>query len=406
MTDDPLQAFGTIPPELRLLLHCLRLSEPGSRPEAMPFLIDQGFDWEGFLQLVDRHRVPAQVYTSLSEIESPGLKPVQLEQLRQRARFNTQRGLAMAGELLRILQHFRSEGLQVLPLKGPVLALQAYGDFGQRHVGDLDLLVPPEHVQTAEQGLMQLGYQRSHPDFQLSPKQQTHYVRIQHHFGYWNPQGKLRVELHWRFGSNPLLFPLDFSSLWDQRQTLRIGGTELQTLSIRHTFFLLCVHGAMHGWLRLFWLLDIARLLNTQQSFDWTATMPQAKDLGIESMVLEAVVLANLICGFPPSSQLQGMQTKSARVDRLLDMALLLITSPESMRSRPFSQAYRAAKWHEFSLRKERGYRLSFCRKQLAPPWVEWTKYPLPDALFPLYYFIRPLTWLQRMYARNHSRKR
>ncbi|MEK7856765.1 MAG: nucleotidyltransferase family protein, partial [Acidobacteriota bacterium] len=47
---------------------------------------------------------------------------------------------------------------QILPFKGPLLALQAYGDISMRRFGDLDVLVKPKHFKAAVDLLSANGF--------------------------------------------------------------------------------------------------------------------------------------------------------------------------------------------------------------------------------------------------------
>ena len=64
-----------------------------------------------------------------------------LTRLKNRFHGNAHQVLGKTAELVRIVKRFEKKGIPVLPFKGPVLALQAHGNVGSRHVGDLDMMV-------------------------------------------------------------------------------------------------------------------------------------------------------------------------------------------------------------------------------------------------------------------------
>ena len=66
------------------------------------------------------------------------------EELEGRAQANRLRDLELTGELARLLDRFRRDGIAAVPYKGPVLAAQAYGDVALREFVDLDILVHPD----------------------------------------------------------------------------------------------------------------------------------------------------------------------------------------------------------------------------------------------------------------------
>ena len=124
-------------------------------------------DWDLFIRLVDRHRVASQGYKNLSRFAANSVPEPVLVRLRERFHRNAERVLFKTAELVNILSRFEQRGISALSIKGPVLALQAYGDLVSRHVGDLDIMVPAKTVEKAEILLQQEGYQRTEPRFKL-----------------------------------------------------------------------------------------------------------------------------------------------------------------------------------------------------------------------------------------------
>ena len=161
---------NSIPLELRLLLSCLRASANRDEEYRINALTRMAIDWDVFIGLIDRHRTPSQAYRSLNRFAANNVPEPVLSRLRERFQRNAQQVLAKTAELVRIVKRFEQNHIRILPIKGPVVALQAYGDLGSRHVGDLDIMVSPESVKMAEAVLVQQGYKRAHPDFALDAK--------------------------------------------------------------------------------------------------------------------------------------------------------------------------------------------------------------------------------------------
>jgi hypothetical protein len=67
-----------------------------------------------------------------------------LARLRMQYMMNAARNMKMTAELLRILDALKEAGIKAMPLKGPVLAQQLYGDVALRQFSDLDILVARE----------------------------------------------------------------------------------------------------------------------------------------------------------------------------------------------------------------------------------------------------------------------
>jgi len=388
-----------MPLELRLILSCLRASADQDVGDQIRALCLRAIDWDAFIKLVDRHRVPSLVYKSLNRFAGNRIPEIALTRLRNRFHRNAQQVLAKTAELVRIMKTFQQNDINVLPFKGPVLALQVYDDLDSRHVGDLDMMVPPERVLEAQELLQQEGYRRKHPDFELTPRQHSVYIRNNHHFGYICKERGIRVELHWRFGSNRYLFPLRFNDLWRDRQTIQLGGVDVATFSLEHTILFLCTHGAVHAWFRLFWLNDVAQLVTKNDALDWRVLMGRAGQLGINRMVAEGVILADSLLGSPLPEPVRVFAEQDRGMDRFARTALYLIKYPVGLSHKPFTRPYYCSKLHQSMLRSNPLYKLAFSANLIGAKYGDWNRVPLPDVLFPLYHLVRPFTWFFRWYV-------
>ncbi|HEY3839236.1 MAG TPA: nucleotidyltransferase family protein, partial [Bryobacteraceae bacterium] len=57
--------------------------------------------------------------------------------------------MTLTAELFRILGLFNKSGIEVIPFKGPTLAVAAYGDLSLRMFADLDILVSEQDLDAA-----------------------------------------------------------------------------------------------------------------------------------------------------------------------------------------------------------------------------------------------------------------
>lgn len=391
--------FSNMPVELRLILCCLRVSADQDAGKQIEALSRRVMDWDAFIGLVNRHRVPSLVYNNLKRFTGNSIPEIVRTRLKNCFHRNAQQVLAKTAELMRIVKKFNQNNIPVLPLKGPVLALQVFGDVGLRHVGDLDIMVPAECVKKAENLMLQEGYRRTYPGFDLTPRQHSYYTLHSKHSEFYNQDRRISVELHWRLCSNPYLFPLQFDAIWKDRQTVRLAGADVAALSLEHTILFLCVHGATHAWFKLFWLNDIARLLQKYQTIDWSKLMVHAARLGVRRMVAEGVILANLLLDSPLPGQVRVYAEKDKAVYSLARMALYLIRHPGGPSYRPFTPAFFYSKLYQSMLRGNQQYKLSFFLAQIGADCDDWERVPLPDTLFPFYYLVRPLFWFFSRYV-------
>src|SRR2546422_6923977 len=52
-----------------------------------------------------------------------------------------------------------------------------------------------------------------------------------------------------------------------------VGGRALPTLSPEDLVLALCAHGTHHGWSRLEWIADVARLARAEAAVDWQTVL-------------------------------------------------------------------------------------------------------------------------------------
>ncbi len=132
-------------------------------------------DWELLLSDAAHHSVTPLLVKQLAAVAGDALSPARLKQLKDLARAAVVRSLAFTAELVAILDLFRSEGLQAIPYKGPVLGEQAYGDFTLREFEDLDLILRQKDMPKANHLITNLGYRAKYP--WTLPGKRGHFAR-------------------------------------------------------------------------------------------------------------------------------------------------------------------------------------------------------------------------------------
>jgi hypothetical protein len=152
-----------------------------------------------------------------------------------------------------LVRSLHSAGVRVLVLKGPAVAIQAYGDCSRRTFADIDLIVKKEELAAAHEHLLARGYR---PLFDSGATENL--ISGQHALEF---EGRgPHVELHWSLLSRHLRFDLEPEALWNEAVKLDCGGSELEALAPHHLFLYLCAHGAKHEWIRFRWICDVAQL--------------------------------------------------------------------------------------------------------------------------------------------------
>src|SRR5262249_4618619 len=177
---------------------------------------------------------------------SPAPTPVR-EHLALAAEKSARRSLLMTSRLVALLKTLRGAGIDVMPLKGPVLAALAYGSVSLRQFDDLDILVRREDVPAAVAALAEAGYRGLLPD---APSRQQLLLECRNQLTLRGAD-RIEVELHWNVV--PKMFPvcIDVDGLWRRSSRASPFGTDVTSPSVDDTVVLLGIHGAQHEWRRL-----------------------------------------------------------------------------------------------------------------------------------------------------------
>ena len=147
-------------PELALLLACCRI-HTGRRDERVILnLLEAGIDWMVFARKAIDHGLACLAGQSLTRA-APDLVPDDiLDAFSVNLQRTRERNHALFNELIRVLEALSGNDIEAIPLKGPLLAIQAYGDLGLRVFRDLDFLVHDCDLKPTMTVLRSLGYER------------------------------------------------------------------------------------------------------------------------------------------------------------------------------------------------------------------------------------------------------
>ena len=110
-------------PEEELLICCARTNADSETTARIRALLNADINWTLFMGLALRHGMLPLVYRQLKEIEPDIIAQARAESLMRGFFAIAGRDLWLTNELLQILQTFRDQAIEAVPLKGPVLAL-------------------------------------------------------------------------------------------------------------------------------------------------------------------------------------------------------------------------------------------------------------------------------------------
>ena len=380
-------------PEFRLFCLALRRPQSADVSRQMRGLAAAVGHWDSIVHGARRHRVAHVVLEGLRACGSPHIPARIVARLQQLGAATMRRSLAQTAEVGRLSRLFAEAGVRVLVLKGIALATQLYGEPARRATRDIDLLVDRDQFSLAQQVMLEAGY-RQRLNLQSRPRHSAYLALIKELEYSHAATGEL-VELHHRLTANPNLLSVPFASLWNEREELSPGGSQVSTLSRHRLPLYLCVHGADHGWARLHWLIDFAAAMQKVEDVD--AVLAAADEVGLRSTFLHALVLAHDWLGLPIENRALDLYRNNAQAKRLRWLLDRLYASTDWYERAP-KRELRYALWerlYRFSLKPDWRYRADHLKADWFCP-ADWDSVPLPPALFWLYPLVRPWGWLVR----------
>jgi hypothetical protein len=353
--------------------------------------IGAGLDWAEYIRWVDRHRTPALSWAALQRLPELEIPQPARQQLQQRSEACRRKALGHSVRLAAVLKAFNRVGIPVMPLKGPLLSLEIYGDVTLRQAKDLDLAVTPADLYAAQACLQDMGW---HPDstwFPMSPRQWQSCLHHDYHMVLVHAQADGILELHWQDIWDA---PGQTAARWSRSVPLLWQGCSYSAMDSTDQVLYLCSHGGEHAWSRAKWLGDLARIY-TQGLVDWEAALARASDTGQRWPLLAGLRLLKVAYGLP-LPELSGEPWKSMP-SSLIQVPLRTLVDARDPGARGrlarLSELLRLARYHRLVL-PHTSWRRAL--SELAYRREDFRTLRLPDRLFWAYAPLSPILRLWR----------
>ena len=379
-------------PEARLILRCLRRGSEsavngGAGSDGDLGLARDPVDWERLTFAAASHGVLPLVYRRLKL--AADIPPEALAPMRAEFYGNSLNNLHFARELARLIELLDARGLRAICLKGPTLALQAWGDLAMRQFNDLDLLVRPQDAAPAAEVLIAAGYwprtfDREHPEISIARRCEDEFMR---------PGSPWMIDLHWELNPAYFSYGPDSAAIRERVETVRVEGAGVLTPAPRDMALCLAVHGAKHGWISLSGVCDFDQTMRMIDDADLPAMLDEARRSGCLRMLLLALALAADLLDAPISPVFADALRRDRAVPSLLAGIERRLFASVGMRARLYSDWLVPMR----SIGGAGGRLRYFASRALTPNIDDFDFMPLPQMLYPLYYPIRPLrlAWQQ-----------
>jgi hypothetical protein len=374
-------------PEIELLLLCARPQVSERVVSRIRSLLQQELDWQGVFQLAGDYRTIPLLAMHLQHHADDLLASDIQAELQSYHRDSTRHNLVLAMEVLRLVDLLSAAGVRVIPFKGPVSAMLAWGDMAMRACGDIDLLVKQNDHAEAERLLETVGY---NVQIRYQDAMQSSLLHKQRH---------LSVDLHW--GIPPQKLRLDSDRLWEELRPIDLLGRSVLTFSPCDTLLVTAINAVKEYWKpSLHHLSDIVVLTSSYTDQSWMRAFRRAREIGCQRMLIAAVLFAHRLLDMPLPSSGPVRLFRHRGINRVVDelQGHLFLQSGERTVEAPMKvMHHRSSQAYYLTLTDSLWWR--------SRDWLQWAFKPnkedeafvkLPQTLSFLYWFIRPLRLLMK----------
>jgi hypothetical protein len=165
-------------------------------------------------------------------------------------------------EFLFITDAMYTDDIKFVSLKGPLLSYRIYQDAACRKSKDFDLLVGFDLMEKAISVLKGLGFQSSWYEWPTEKNYKQFKGKLRFQFHLAHPEKQYSIELHWKLFAIPPIKQSLIEELINTNLTeLEYAGRRFNVLNPEMELLYLIIHGSLHGWRRLKWLVDVHEIV-------------------------------------------------------------------------------------------------------------------------------------------------
>jgi Uncharacterised nucleotidyltransferase len=379
-------------PEKRLLVCCARMRMRPAIGEEIRRIANGPLDWDYVLNSAAENSVMPLIGLHFAPILGEIVPAEWIERVKGACRANALRCLLLTGELIRIVNHLEGNQVKAIPYKGPVLAVQAYGDITLREYEDLDLIICQRDLGKAHEVMLSLGFRPRFPWIHSSGYSGATASVIPGEYNYVDDARRIIVELHTELTLRHFPMTPDLEELSQRLVPVSLSGHPVKTFSPEDNLSALCIHGAKDMWERISWVTDISELIQAGKGLDWDAVWKRAEALRAERMVSLGLALAADLLDAPLPEE---VRSHVKRDEVATGVAQELKTKLLQRNPQRLSGAARFQYRRRMVVGALRGWRYS-TRLAMAPAEEDWETVRLPRALAPIYIALRPFRLLRK----------
>ena len=349
---------------------------------------DPEFNIQKNLSLAFCHGTLPLLYKTLKSADSTHQIPLLardiLPALKQRYMTLARKNMLMSSELIRIMRLLKENRINALSFKGPILALQLYGDITQRQYSDLDILIHCEDRESAARLLEDRGYESL---LLMGPKQEQIWYKNAKEMSLYNKEKNIHIDLQWQFFDRD--YPLHFSleNIWVSAEDIYLNGNQIKTFSPDSLLIYLCIHGSKHLWERIGWIKDIDLLVRSGD-LNWEQIDREMEGSGFERMFLLGLYMTNTYFRTPLPDSIKEQIREQGWLRKLEDFIVSDWNEKQNMFRNTTAMLY---------LFPTLESKFKYLTKVIIKPAKNEYRYvDLPEKYYWAYYLLRPYLLIQK----------
>ena len=367
--------------EIILIIECCKTSPDFGLIEEK---VSQVQNWDEFITLVYSHGVFPLVYKILKNYDDK-IPFEKLSFMKQTYMDLVKENMLMTSELIKVSKLLEENGIKSIAFKGPTLSQLAYGDIISRQYVDLDVLIEEKDLLKTAKILEKESYVPLKPIELLENKK---YIESDNDYSFMT-SNDVHIELHWKLFREKIAKHMDMKSYYSNKSKVKINNENINTLSLEIMIVYLCLHGSKHLWERIEWILDIDKLISSQnKEIDWNIVLDIAEEMNCKISLFLGLNLSKLFFDTKFNEKISGLLINKLTI-KLTD-EILVFTNKLFLLEEDYKK-YQDVNLFQLKLIQSKKDKMKhFISVYFSITKNDYLAFPLPNYLNFVYYFIKP----------------
>lgn len=294
-------------------------------------------------------------------------------------------------EIKHLSDLFKNNEIDFAFFKGPLLSQHVYGNYYAKQSKDIDVYVSKESIRDIHNMMIKHGYTPTYAALEIDKGKLPAILKIYSQLKYKNPGNSVEIEIHWKLSKLNWL-DKKFSPLKkENQQPVKIDDREFRFYFGYNGLAYLFLHGSLHNWVRLFWLIDVKEVFERMDEKDQLDFITYSIELGLTIPVIEGLYLTHLLFKTSVPDSVHSLIEKDKNLQGFVSNCIRGLNISKKGIPDPSGSMFRKM------MKLSRGFSAkSEVIKAYSTSYLDWNLLPLPLWLFWLYIPLRPFLWSYR----------